>query len=131
MFPLAARRDAGARSNTLMIDFDDPGRITTSFLVQEARPALRLSSAGMVFGYADSFNTTHALEGYERLLLDAMLRDQSQFTRSDGIERLWEASTPLLENRPPVELYAPGCSRGRTASGGSPPRTTGAFPCCR
>ena len=62
----------------------------------------------MVLGCADSFNTMHALEGYERLLLDAMLGDQSLFTRSDGIERLWEASTPLLENPPPVEPYAPG-----------------------
>ncbi|MDX2701594.1 glucose-6-phosphate dehydrogenase [Streptomyces sp. PA03-6a] len=108
MFPLAARGGSEARSNALVIDFDDPGRITTSFLVKEPGPAMRLSTAEMVFGYADSFNTMHALEGYERLLLDAMLGDQSLFTRSDGIERLWEASTPLLENPPPVELYAPG-----------------------
>ncbi|MFD8079637.1 glucose-6-phosphate dehydrogenase [Streptomyces sp. NPDC059718] len=108
MFPLAARGGAEARSNALVIDFDDPGRITTSFLVKEPGPAMRLSTAEMVFGYADSFNTMHALEGYERLILDAMLGDQSLFTRSDGIERLWEASTPLLENPPPVELYAPG-----------------------
>jgi glucose-6-phosphate 1-dehydrogenase len=108
MFPLAARGHAGARSNTLVIDFDDPGRITACFLVKEPGPAMRLSTAEMVFGYADSFNTMHALEGYERLLLDAMLGDQSLFTRSDGIERLWEASTPLLENPPPVEPYAPG-----------------------
>ncbi|MEU0186322.1 glucose-6-phosphate dehydrogenase [Streptomyces sp. NPDC006207] len=108
MFPLAARGGSETRSNALVIDFDDPGRITTSFLVKEPGPAMRLSTAEMVFGYADSFNTMHALEGYERLLLDAMLGDQSLFTRSDGIERLWEASTPLLENPPPVELYAPG-----------------------
>ncbi|MFF7674062.1 hypothetical protein [Actinacidiphila glaucinigra] len=62
----------------------------------------------MVLGYADSFDTMHALEGYERLLLDGMLGDQSLLTRSDGVERLCEASTPLLENPPPVEPYAPG-----------------------
>ena len=28
------------------------------------------------------------------------------FTRPDGIERLWEISTPLLDNPPPVEPYA-------------------------
>ncbi|HEX9528722.1 MAG TPA: hypothetical protein VF951_14585, partial [Streptosporangiaceae bacterium] len=37
-----------------------------------------------------------------------MLGDQSLFTRSDGIERLWEISAPLIENPPPVELYSPG-----------------------
>ena len=37
-----------------------------------------------------------------------MVGDQSLFTRSDGIERLWEISEPLLENPPPVEPYAAG-----------------------
>ena len=61
----------------------------------------------MVLGCADSFNTMHALEGYERLPLDGMLGDQSLLTCSDGVERLCEASTPLLETAP-VDLYAPG-----------------------
>ena len=56
----------------------------------------------------DSFAVANALEGYERLILLAMIGDQSLFTRSDGIERLWEISTPLLENPPPVEPYEPG-----------------------
>ena len=55
---------------------------------------MRLGEAEMVFHYADSFNSMHALEGYERLILDAMLGDQSLFTRSDGIERLWEVIRP-------------------------------------
>ena len=49
----------------------------------------------MVFTYKDSFASANALEGYERLLLDAMLGDQSLFTSSAGIERLWEISAPL------------------------------------
>ncbi|MFJ6634880.1 glucose-6-phosphate dehydrogenase [Streptomyces sp. NPDC091376] len=107
MFPMAARGH-GARNNELVIDFDDPGRIAARFLVKAPGPAMRLSEADMVFSYAESFNTIHALEGYERLILDAMLGDQSLFTRSDGIERLWEVSTPLLDDPPPVEPYAPG-----------------------
>jgi glucose-6-phosphate 1-dehydrogenase len=50
----------------------------------------------------------HELEGYERLILEAMLGDQSLFTRSDEIDRVWEVATPLLENPPPVEFYTPG-----------------------
>ncbi|GFH37606.1 glucose-6-phosphate dehydrogenase [Streptomyces pacificus] len=96
------------RTDELVIDFADPGRIAARLLVKEPGPAMRLSEAEMVFSYAESFNTMYALEGYERLILDAMLGDQSLFTRSDGIERLWEVSTPLLENPPPVEPYAPG-----------------------
>ncbi|MFC5803412.1 glucose-6-phosphate dehydrogenase [Streptomyces formicae] len=108
MFPMAARSGPGIRNNELVIDFDDPGSIGTRFLVKDPGPAMRLCEAEMVFSYAESFNTMYALEGYERLLLDAMLGDQSLFTRSDGIERLWEVSAPLLEKPPPVEPYAPG-----------------------
>jgi len=34
--------------------------------------------------------------------------DQSLFTRSDAIERLWERSAPLLDAPPPVQPYDPG-----------------------
>ncbi|MGW1888756.1 glucose-6-phosphate dehydrogenase [Streptomyces sp. NPDC002004] len=108
MFPLGARHGSQARSNELVIDFDDPGRIAARFLVKQPGPSMRLTETQMVFSYAESFNTMYALEGYERLILDAMLGDQSLFTRSDGIERLWEVSTPLLDDPPPVEPYAPG-----------------------
>jgi len=37
-----------------------------------------------------------------------MVGGPSLFTRSDGIERLWEISEPLLENPPPVEPYTVG-----------------------
>jgi glucose-6-phosphate 1-dehydrogenase len=62
----------------------------------------------MTFRYDDSFAQAHALEGYERLILLAMLGDQSLFTRADGIERIWEISEPLLTSPPPVERYEKG-----------------------
>jgi glucose-6-phosphate 1-dehydrogenase len=62
----------------------------------------------MTFSFESSFAAARALEGYERLILLAMLGDQSLFTRSDGIERVWEISMPLLEHPPPVEPYEPG-----------------------
>ncbi|MFF4737103.1 glucose-6-phosphate dehydrogenase [Streptomyces sp. NPDC001262] len=108
MFPLTTQDTAEGRHNALVIDFDDPGRITTRFLAKEPGPEMRLGEAEMVFAYTDCFTTAHALEGYERLLLDAMLGDQSLFTSSDGIERLWEVSAPLLHDPPPVQSYAPG-----------------------
>jgi len=69
---------------------------------------MRLGAAAMTFRYADSFDTANGLEAYERLLLEAMLGDQSLFTTSASVERLWEISAPLLENPPPVQPYAPG-----------------------
>jgi glucose-6-phosphate 1-dehydrogenase len=107
MFPV--RRDAvqAGRRNEIVIDFADPGSITTSFLAKEPGATMRLGTAELTFRYADSFGAV-GLEGYERLLLDAMLGDQSLFTSADAIERLWEISAPLLEHPPPVQPYAPG-----------------------
>ena len=98
---------AGYRSE-LVIDFADPGSITVRFLAKEPGPALSLGEATMVFSYQDSFTQANSLEGYEHLILLAMLGDQSLFTSSDGIERLWEISEPLLQNPPPAETYAKG-----------------------
>jgi glucose-6-phosphate 1-dehydrogenase len=105
----AHRKDIpNGRQNEIIIDFADPGSITTRFLAKEPGAEMTLSSASMVFKYSDSFAQANALEGYERLILDAMIGDQSLFTSSYGIERLWEISEPLLENPPPVEPYAQG-----------------------
>jgi glucose-6-phosphate 1-dehydrogenase len=106
----AARRKSvpNGRRNEIIVDFADPGSITTKFLAKEPGAEMTLSDASMVFKYADSFAAANALEGYERLILDAMIGDQSLFTSSDGIERLWEISEPLLQDPPPVEPYAPG-----------------------
>ncbi|HEY2550670.1 MAG TPA: glucose-6-phosphate dehydrogenase [Streptosporangiaceae bacterium] len=106
MFPDEARRRT--HGNQLVIDFDDPGWIAARLLVKEPGPAMHLGHAEMTFSYEDSFRRAHELEGYERLLLDAMNGDQSLFTRADQIERLWEVSAPLLEAPPPLEYYPRG-----------------------
>ena len=108
MFPIRRDDTPAGRRNEIVIDFADPGSITTSFLAKEPGATMRLGTAELTFRYADSFGAALGLEGYERLLLDAMLGDQSLFTRADAIERLWEISAPLLEHPPAVQPYAPG-----------------------
>src|SRR6516162_2274296 len=108
MFHVHRRDIPAGRCNEIVIDFADPGSITTEFLAKVPGPELALGNATMTFTYLDSFASAHALEGYEHLILQAMIGDQALFTRSDGIERLWEISEPLLENPPPVEPYARG-----------------------
>jgi glucose-6-phosphate 1-dehydrogenase len=108
MFPVAARTRQDARCNEVVIDFDDPGWIAVQFMTKQPGPYMRLKEVEMVFKYSDSFHHMHELEGYERLILEAMLGDQSLFTRSDEIDRVWEVATPLLENPPPIQSYTPG-----------------------
>jgi glucose-6-phosphate 1-dehydrogenase len=95
-------------ANKLIIDFKDPGSIRAYFLAKEPGPEMSLGQAKMSFFYRDSFQESNNLEAYERLLLEVMLGNQALFTRSDGIERLWEVSAPLLERPSPIETYAKG-----------------------
>jgi glucose-6-phosphate 1-dehydrogenase len=107
MLPIHSRHAPNGRRNEIVIDFADPGSITASFLAKEPGAPMRLGPAEMTFRYADSFDTARALEGYERLTLDAMLSDQSLFTPAAAVERLWDISAPLLDNPPPIQPYAP------------------------
>jgi glucose-6-phosphate 1-dehydrogenase len=105
----AHRKDVPAgRTNEVVIDFADPGSINIDFMAKVPGPEMTLGASTMSFKYADSFAQSNALEGYERLILLAMLGDMSLFTSSDGIERVWEVSEPLLTSPPPVEPYEPG-----------------------
>jgi glucose-6-phosphate 1-dehydrogenase len=98
----------GFGPNELVFELGDPGSISTSFLAKVPGPTMSLAPAQFRFDYDDSFESSHQLEAYERLIHDALMGDRMLFTRADGIERLWEVSTPILENPPPVHFYAPG-----------------------
>jgi hypothetical protein len=89
---------------------------------------MRLGAAEMTFRYADLSGAANGLAAYERLLLEAMLGDQSLFTTADAIERLWEISTPLLDNPPPLQPYVPGTWGPSQHSTISPPPATGTYP---
>ncbi len=107
LFP-AGDHEPSWRGNRLVVDFADPGSIRAHFLAKEPGPRMSLDSAEMTFHYRDSFCAANNLEAYEHLILEAMLGHRSLFTRSDGIERLWEVATPLLKDPPPVVRYAKG-----------------------
>jgi glucose-6-phosphate 1-dehydrogenase len=117
MFPIRSNHVPNGRRNEIVIDFADPGSITASFLAKEPGAQMRLGAAEMTFRYGDSVCAARGLEGYERLLLDAMLGDQSLFTSDAAIERLWEVSAPLLDNPPPIQPYAPGSWGPQPAAG--------------
>ena len=107
MFHLADGSSTSSRPNELVIEFRDPGSISAWFLAKEPGPDVHLREVAMTFSYESAFEATE-LEGYERLIHDAMLGDQTLFTRGDGIERLWEVAAPLLVHPPELRVYEPG-----------------------
>ena len=92
----------------LTFDLADAAKMSLSFYGKRPGPGMRLDKLSMQFAMHDTGLASDVLEAYERLILDAMRGDRTLFTTAEGIERLWEVSTPLLEAPPPVRPYAPG-----------------------
>ena len=110
MFPLDCEQVAESFGHDhLTFELGDPGSISASFLAKVPGPTMHLGEAHMRFDYADTFGgSERALDAYERLIHDVMLGDRTLFTTSEGIERLWGVSAPLLESPPPACPYLPG-----------------------
>ena len=107
MFP--AGSGVGAQGpDHLTFDLADASKMSLSFYGKRPGPGMRLDKLSLQFAMHDTGLIGDVLEAYERLILDAMRGDHTLFTTAEGIERLWEVSTPLLEAPPPVRLYAPG-----------------------
>jgi glucose-6-phosphate 1-dehydrogenase len=81
--------------------------MSLSFYGKRPGPGMRLDKLSLQFAMHDTGLLGDVLEAYERLILDAMRGDRTLFTTAEGIERLWEVSTHLLESPPPVRLYPP------------------------
>ena len=88
----------------LTFDLADQSRVSLSFYGKKPGPGMRLAKQSLQFAMHDN----DVLEAYERLILDAMRGDHTLFCTADGIERLWAISRRLLDNPPPVRIYAPG-----------------------
>jgi glucose-6-phosphate 1-dehydrogenase len=92
----------------LTFDLADASKMSLSFYGKRPGPGMRLDKLSLQFAMRDTGLAGEVLEAYERLILDAMRGDRTLFTTAEGIERLWEVSTPLLEAPPPVRLYEQG-----------------------
>lgn len=92
----------------LTFDLADASKMSLSFYGKRPGPGMRLDKLSLQFAMHDTGMVGEVLEAYERLILDAMRGDHTLFTTAEGIERLWEVSTPLLEAPPPVRLYPQG-----------------------
>jgi glucose-6-phosphate 1-dehydrogenase len=107
MFP--AGSGVGAQGpDHLTFDLADASKMSLSFYGKRPGPGMRLDKLSLQFAMHDTGMIGEVLEAYERLILDAMRGDHTLFNTAEGIERLWQVSTQLLESPPPVRLYAPG-----------------------
>lgn len=107
MFPTGSGVGAHGPDH-LTFDLADASKMSLSFYGKRPGPGMKLDKLSLQFAMHDTGLQRDLLEAYERLILDAMCGDRTLFTTADGIEQLWEVSSPLLEDPPPVRAYEAG-----------------------
>ena len=81
--------------NVLTLRIDPTHGTSFDFNVKTPGPVMQIGAVRSTFDY-DDFFAAHANVGYETLLYDCMLGDQTLFQRADGIEAVWAAVDGVL-----------------------------------
>ena len=82
--------------NKMLIHVQPDEGITLDFTAKQPGPNVNLGRVAMEFRYKDYFKTPSST-GYETLLYDVMVGDQTLFQRADNIEAGWAAVQPVLD----------------------------------
>ena len=83
-------------TNQLVIRVAPSEGISLRFGAKIPGPLMRQGAVEMDFCYADYFGSNPST-GYERLLYDCMIGDQTLFQRADMVEAGWTVVTPVLD----------------------------------
>ena len=97
--PLVLFRDTPVDTlmpNQLVLHIQPEEGISLQFAAKVPGPVMRLGAVDMNFEYADYFGTQPST-GYERLLHDCMIGDQTLFQRADMVEAGWCVVSPALD----------------------------------
>src|SRR5947199_4969797 len=82
--------------NQLVLHIQPEEGISLQFAAKVPGPVMRLGAVDMNFEYADYFGTQPST-GYERLLHDCMIGDQTLFQRADMVEAGWCVVSSVLD----------------------------------
>ena len=97
--PFAAFRDtpvASLRPNWLVLAIAPDEGISLQFEVKRPGPVVDLAAVRMDFHYVDWFPKEPNV-GYETLIRDVMIGDQTLFMRADMVEQGWRIVEPVLD----------------------------------
>lgn len=94
--------------NQLVLELTDSPAFRVDMLAKRPGPAIDLMPLSLNLDIAEADPDDTPLEAYERLLLDVMHGDQTLFTRSDEVDRLWQVCQPVLDAPPESLPYERG-----------------------
>ncbi|CAN5324983.1 MAG: glucose-6-phosphate dehydrogenase [Nocardioides sp.] len=115
--PMTMFGDRADGPNELVLELTDDARMSIDLMTKRPGPVMDIASTTMTLDLCSVDPADAPLEAYERLLLDVMRGDQTLFTRSDEVDRLWQIVDPLLADPPPVHRYPKGSWGPREARG--------------
>jgi len=120
--PLALFRDtpvAQLPPNRLILQLQPNEGIDLDFMVKKPGPKMQAVPVALDFKYAEKF-TIGGRTGYETLLYDMMMGDQTLFQRADQIEAGWAAVQPFLDlwgkSKAKIETYKRGSDGPKCAA---------------
>jgi glucose-6-phosphate 1-dehydrogenase len=82
--------------NQLVLHIQPEEGISLQFAAKVPGPVMRLGTVDMNFEYQEYFGKQPST-GYERLLHDGMIGDQTLFQRADMVEAGWSVVNPILD----------------------------------
>ncbi len=82
--------------NQLVLHIQPEEGISLQFAAKVPGPVMRLGTVDMNFEYQEYFGKQPST-GYERLLHDCMIGDQTLFQRADMVEAGWSVVNPMLD----------------------------------
>ena len=100
--------DSTYGADQLILELNDSPTAAIHLNLKRPGPDMALMCATFALDLGQEDPDDVPLEAYERLLLDVMRGDQTLFTRSDEVDRVWQVCQPVLDNPPEVQSYEPG-----------------------
>ena len=94
--PFAEKMAKRLEPNSLIVRIQPDSGISLRFGAKVPGQAFVVRTAHMDFNYDEQFPEPD-LDGYERLLLDALLGDSTLFIRNDEVQQAWRIVDPLLK----------------------------------
>jgi glucose-6-phosphate 1-dehydrogenase len=94
--PFAPAEARGLQPNSLVLRIQPDEGITLTFGAKVPGQGFTVRSVDMDFSYARAFSE-RPHDGYERLLLDALIGDPTLFIRADEAESAWRVCQPILD----------------------------------
>ena len=120
--PFALFRDTAVDSltpNVLALQIQPDEGASLQFSAKKPGPDIQLGGVRMNFRYKDYFKAAPST-GYETLVYDCMIGDQTLFQRADSVEAGWSVVQPILDlwrddRNVPLDMYEAGSSGPESA----------------